>query len=215
MKTAILISGQMRTAKQCYKSIIDTLPNGDYFVHAVLDENSQDAELFSPTRLLIEPQFEQPERKEYSWQLGRHCFGVQRVLKQLHSLKRTWDIFKSSIDHYDWIIRCRPDLMLTTLLEPKHLWEGDIIIPKFCNFFGLNDRFAILNKSAAEIYFNRLDLIDEYINAGGIFHPETFLLWSCQKNNLKINRTNISFYTLRPDGNKDMPFYNTDYGDIL
>ncbi len=87
MNIAILISGQMRTAKLCYQNIKAALPNGDYYIHAVLDENSSDAEYFNPVRLLIEPQFEMPELREYSIQIGRGCHGVQRVLKQLHSCR--------------------------------------------------------------------------------------------------------------------------------
>jgi hypothetical protein len=212
-KIAILISGQMRTAKECFKNIKETLPEGDYYIHAVLDENSSDAEYFDPVRLLIEHQNEMPEKREYSWQIGRGCHGVQRVLKQLHSLKRTWSLFKKHHTNYDWIIRCRSDLLFTKGLEDINTWRGDIIIPKFCNWFGLNDRFAIISPPYAEKYFCRIDCLDNYIEKGGVFHPESFL-YSCFQSN-QISRTDVQFYTLREDKTKDSPVYDIKYGDII
>lgn len=216
MKVAVLISGQMRTANLCYESIISNLPKGDYYIHAVSDENSYCAELFDPVRLVIEPQKEIVEKPEYTWAVGRYCYSVQGVLKQLYGLKQVWNTFKPHTTKYDWVIRCRADLFFTKLVEPKQEWQNGITVPKFSNFYGLNDRFAIINVQDAEKYFTRIDLLDEYIfNAKGIFHPETFLLWVCQKYNININRTNTLFYTLRQNGNKDEPFYDKNFGDIL
>jgi hypothetical protein len=216
MSVAILISGQMRTAKKCYKSILKNLPQGDFYIHTVQDSNSEDAELFDPVRLVIEPQSEMPEKPEYTWAIGNNCYGVQRVLKQLWGLKRVWHFFNSHITKYDWVIRCRPDLVFTSPVEDVKMWEKDITVPKFSNFFGLNDRFAILNTSTAQKYFNRLDLLDEYIFQGGMFHPETFLQWVCKdKYNLQINRTNTSFFSLRENGDQDAPWYGKEFGDIL
>lgn len=91
MSTAVLISGQMRTVKACAASIKSAFPDADFYIWAVADHDAQDAEVLDPLRLVIEPQGEMPERREYTWQLGRDCHGVQRVLKQLHGLKRVWE----------------------------------------------------------------------------------------------------------------------------
>jgi hypothetical protein len=87
------------------------------------------------------------------------------------------------------------------------------MIAKFCNFFGLNDRFAIIKGEFAEKYFTRLDYLDCYIKNGGIFHPETFLLHIFSTNN--VYRTNVCFETLRPDFTTDPPVYEKRFGDIV
>jgi hypothetical protein len=212
-KIAVLISGQMRTARECVKSIKEALPEGDYYIYSALDEKSSDAEYFDPVRLLIEQQNEMPELPEYSWQIGRGCHGVQRVLKQLHSLKRTWSIFKTHHQKYDWIIRCRSDLFFTKGMEDINTWSGDIIIPKFCNWFGLNDQFAIISPRHAEKYFCRLDYLDNYIKKGGVFHPESFLHACFQSN--RISRTDVQFYILREDGTRNLPVHDVRFGDII
>jgi hypothetical protein len=87
MKTAVLISGQMRTADQCAAGIRDIYPDATFVVHAVADDDAEKAFLFRPAVTVIEPQYEMPERREYSVQIGRGCHGVQRVLKQLWGLR--------------------------------------------------------------------------------------------------------------------------------
>ena len=211
-RVAILISGQMRTAKQCYESIKKSLPTGDYFVHAALDEDCDDAEIFSPVEMLIESQPEMEEKEQYSRKKGRGCQSIQGVLKQLYSLKRTWEIFEKHHKKYNWVIRCRADLLFTNKVEPKTHWTGDIIIPKFSNFHGLNDRFAIISSSFAQKYFTRIDCLDEYIERGGIFHPESFL-YDCFKEDI-ISRSNVTFNTLRKNGTQHKPTYESIYGDI-
>jgi hypothetical protein len=61
-------------------------------------------------------------------------------------------------------------------------------------------------------YFMRLDRLDEYIDAGGIFHPETFLGWAMQ--GVKMTRSRAVFSTLRADGSLDRPVWVFDAGDV-
>jgi hypothetical protein len=61
-------------------------------------------------------------------------------------------------------------------------------------------------------YFTRLDRLDEYIDAGGIFHPETFLWWAMQ--GVKVTRSRAVFSTLRADGSLDRPVWVFDAGDV-
>jgi len=213
MSTAVLISGQMRTVKRCSAYIRAAFPTADIYVHAVMDHDAHFAERLNPVRLVIEPQGEMPERREYTWQLGRGCHGVQRVLKQLHGLKRVWEIYEMSGHHHDWIVRCRSDLFFNVLPEPEENRGGNVImVPKFANYWGLNDRFAMMRPWVARMYFPRINLLDRYINAGGIFHPESFLSWSIQ--GVQIDRTRANFDTIRPDGSRDLPFFNPDHGDL-
>jgi hypothetical protein len=215
MKIAVLISGQMRTANVCVQSIRNIYPNANFIVHAVADKNSDKAFLFKPAVTVIEPQYEMPERREYSIQIGRGCHGVQRVLKQLWGLKRVWEIFEQSGISADFIVRCRPDLLFSR--NPENIDNNTnspgIYIPKFANWCGLNDRFAYGDVNSMKTYFLRLNYLDVYIDQQGIFHPETFLEWSVRE--YPIYRTNAVFASLREDGSRDEPIWKKETKDIL
>jgi hypothetical protein len=209
MKTVVLISGQMRTADQCAAGIRELYPDATFVVHAVADEDAEKAFLFRPAVTVIEPQHEMPERREYSWQMGRGCHGVQRVLKQLWGLRRVWQVFEASGIEADVIVRCRSDLVFAVPPEPP---AAGFWVPTFCNWWGLNDRFAFGDLQAMQRYFTRLDRLDEYIDAGGIFHPESFLAWAMQ--GVKVTRSRAVFSTLRADGSLDRPVWVFDAGDV-
>jgi hypothetical protein len=210
MKTAVLVSGQMRTADKCAAGIRDIYPDATFIVHAVADEDADKAFLFRPSVTVVEPQFEMPERREYSTQIGRGCHGVQRVLKQLWGLRRAWQVFEASGIEADCVVRCRSDLAFSVPPEP---FEGTgWRVPTFCNWFGCNDRFAFGELTAMRRYFTRLDRLDEYINAGGIFHPETFLGWAMR--GVSAESTRAVFATVRADGSRDEPVWLREAGDI-
>lgn len=210
MKTVVLISGQMRTAAQCAAGIRDIYPDVPFVVHAVADADADAAFLFRPAVTVIEPQHEMPERREYSTQIGRGCHGVQRVLKQLWGLRRVWQVFDASGIEADVIVRCRPDL--TFSVPPEPFGGSGWRVPTFCNWWGFNDRFAFGELTAMRKYFTRLDRLDEYIDAGGIFHPETFLGWAMQGE--RAESTQAVFATLRADGTRDEPTWFPQAGDV-
>lgn len=209
MTTAVLVCGQMRTADQCAAGIRELYPDATFIVHAVADEDADKAFLFRPAVTVIEPQHEMPERREYSWQIGRGCHGVQRVLKQLWGLNRVWQVFEASGIQADVVVRCRPDLAFA--VRPERGTGDGLWVPKFSNFWGLNDRFGYGDRETMRRYFTRLTRLDEYIDQGGMFHPETFLAWSME--GVTIHRTSAIFGTLRPDGSIDQPYVDAAMGD--
>jgi len=212
LKVAVLVSGQMRTADRCAAAIRDIYPDATFVIHAVADDDADKAFLFKPAVTVIEPQYEMPERREYSVQIGNGCHGVQRVLKQLWGLRRVWQVFKGSGIEADVVVRCRPDIEFR--VPPEQPCAGGIYVPRFSNWFGLNDRFAFGSLTAMRTYFRRLDWLDEYIDAGGIFHPETFLAATMRNGGHSVRRTQAVFATLRPDGTLDEPVWIPQAGDL-
>lgn len=211
MKTAVLVCGQMRTAARCAAGIRGIYPDAEFVVHAVADGDADAALAFRPRVTVIEPQHEMPERREYSWQMGRGCHGVQRVLKQLWGLRRVWGVFEASGVEADVVVRCRPDLVFS--VRPEAPSVGGLYVPKFANWLGLNDRFAYGDLTTMRTYFTRLDSLDEYVDAGGVFHPESFLMWAMR--DTPVHRTDAVFATLRPDGSRDEPVWLPEYGDVV
>ena len=195
LKVAVLVSGQMRTADQCAAGIRELYPDVPFVVHAVADDDADKAFLFKPAVTVIEPQHEMPERREYSVQMGRGCHA-----------------FETSGIEADVVVRCRPDLVFSVPPEPPA--RHGIYVPRFCSWGGLNDRFAFGSLTAMRSYFTRLDWLDEYIDFGGIFHPETFLAAAVRHGGYSVHRTQAVFATLRPDGTRDEPVWIPQAGDL-
>lgn len=210
LKTAVLISGQMRTADRCAAVIRSIYPDAAFVVHAVADDDAEKAFLFRPAVTVIEPQHEMPERREYSTQMGNGCHGVQRVLKQLWGLRRVWQVFEASGIEADCIVRCRADL--TFDVPPESPATDALHVPTFCNYGGVNDRFAFGGLTAMRTYFTRFDRLDKYIDLGNVFHPETFLAWAMHNTVARWSR--VVFATLRPDGTRDEPQWYGELGDV-
>lgn len=135
MKTAVLISGHMRSFERClpthYDHIYRHFDAPDFFVSTVRDEDSHTAELlrtrFPNSRVSIEVLDCQPEipipvpPTVADWQAGQerlythepYAISVhpQAVLRQLWHLERVWDMFTPHhvTTNYDVIIRNRAD----------------------------------------------------------------------------------------------------------
>ena len=210
---ALLISGQCRTLDKTFVSIKNAFPNSDIFIHTTIDEDSHKAELLAPTRCFVEPTKTMPEKKEYTYQVGKWCNSVQGTLKQLWGLKRVYDIYKNSNMKHDLVVRCRPDMLFTKNIDILNDYDFDVLLPKFDNWWGYNDRFAILKNDVAEKYFNQLDRLDEYIENKGVFHQESILKWNLSDLNTK--RCDVTFDILRKDGTIVKPEYRLDCGDIF
>lgn len=232
MNVAILISGQMRTAERCIDSIkqhvyaalpLTSIPKTDlcrqdYATYAATaaDEDAHKIELFPRVLGMTEPQPELPE-KNYAASLGLGCYGVQVVLKQLWALRRAWQIMEGDGYRPDWVIRLRPDCYFHNDIE--NLADCDpnaVYVPTFHNFYGLNDRFAFGGYEAMRVYCNRLDNMDEYVEAGGIFQPESHLLSTLRQANISVRRTRVLFDLVRKGGKHVKPEWNkdADYGDV-
>lgn len=220
MKTAILVSGQMRTADVCsgnqYLRVKRHCGDVGLYLHAADDEDAHKTKIYSALRVVVEKQ-PQMDEKNYQEKMGLGCYGVQVVLRQLWAMQRVWRIMEASDIQFDWVVRLRPDCWFHNDLED--LAECDpacLYVPTFHNFFGLNDRFAFGGYEVMKVYMNRLDNMDEYIAAGGIFHPESHLKWTMERAGIKVKRTQILFDLVRKTGEHVKPQWNHDcyYGDV-
>jgi hypothetical protein len=209
---AVLISGQMRTADQCAAGIRAIYPDATFVVHAVADGDADAAFLFRPAVTVIEPQREMPERPQYSWQIGRGCHGVQGLLKQTWGLLRVWQAFEASGIEADVVVRMRPDLAFSVPPEPPAL-DDAIHVPTFANWWGINDRFLWGSRPVMQRFFTRLERLDEYVDAGNIFHHETFAAWSVA--GTPIVRSRVVFASVRKNGSRDEPVWVNGTGDEL
>lgn len=217
MRTAVLISGQMRTAAYCYDSIkkhlLDRIGEHDVYAHVAYGEDAKAVDLFHPKAAWIGPQPDLDE-KNYIMRTGRQVFGVQRVLRMWWSLYESWRIMRDSRIDYEWVIRLRPDTQFLNDIESPDTWQIGATIPKHNNWWGYCDRFAILSPAAAAQYHSMWTNLDNYIAQGGIFHPETYLKWQLDVAGIPVHRTNIVFDTVRKHGPRVIPVYHPECGDV-
>jgi hypothetical protein len=224
MSTAVLISGQMRTGRQCLPSIrrhvLDRIGAHLVYIHAAADEDADQVELFAPRFAKVEKQPDLDE-KNYVHRTGRGVYGVQPVLRQLWSLREAWRLMEQHAGpRPDWVVRLRPDCEFTAPMEflphldgyvqPPTLW-----VPTFHNFHGLCDRFAFGGYEAMKVYCERFDNLDAYVAAGGIFQPETHLAWTLAQAGVAVKRTQALFNLRRKNGEVITPSWNQGafYGD--
>lgn len=225
MSVAVLISGNMRTADVCLDSISrhilrrigSGLGDPAIYIEAAEDADAWKVEVFPGSVLgRVRPQ-PQMDEKNYQEKIGLGCYGVQVVLRQLWSLRESWRLMESDGLKPDWVIRLRPDCWFHNNIE--ELSECDpraVYVPTFHNFFGLNDRFAFGGYDVMKVYHERLDTMDEYIAAGGVFHPESHLKWVLATAGIPFLRTKVTFDLIRGNGQRIKPQWNHDcyYGDI-
>lgn len=214
MKTAVLISGQFRSGLYCYPSIkkhvLDKIGDHDVYCHLMLDGDAADAKVYNPKVLKI---VEQPalDEKNYIHRTGRQVYGVQGVLRQLWGLREAYLMVDGEYTHF---MRLRPDLQFFNDIEPLGDLQFACNVPRFHNWWGLNDRFAVMPTVYAGAYFARINNLDDYVERNGIFHPETHLKWTLDGANIPHARTNVIFDTVRKDGTRMPPEYHKACGDL-
>lgn len=218
MNTAVLISGQMRSAEACFPSIkkhlLDKIGEHDIYAHVAQDEDSHTLKLFNPVSSCVGVQPDLDE-KNYIHRTGRQVFGVQQVLRQLWTIYESWKLMEASGVRYDWVVRLRPDTQFLCDVEPIETWQCGVTIPKHNNWWGYCDRFAYMDYDSAKVYHSAWLGLDEYVAKNGIFHPETILKHTLDTNHVPVHRSNIVFDTLRKNGARIIPQWHRETGDVL
>ena len=138
MKTAIILSGHMRTFDKCLPTlayhVFRHFPGADFFVSTVKGEDSWKADLLReqyPDHVEIDVADEQPDCVAEMRGLGvdlppewvrgvpythePYAISVhpQAVLRQLWQLQHAWEFYqKTKARDHEIVIRCRPDLWI-------------------------------------------------------------------------------------------------------
>jgi hypothetical protein len=146
-KTAIIITGAMRTFERCLPTlhwhVFRRYQSADFFVSTMADSDASKAELlrakYPQAHVEIETVAEQPDcvaeqraagvtlpaewvkGKPYTHEPFAISVHPQAVLRQLWQLRQGWELFcnTSQIEEYDMVIRCRPDLWFHSFKKPE------------------------------------------------------------------------------------------------
>ncbi len=218
MKTAVLISGQLRTFKKCYPTQKWQIfrhyePDIHFFVSVVADGQSPEQLLHDYENVRIEYYTDPTDLLDVPMQQGAHApyanaTSHYKLMLQHWGNKKVWDFFASSAatESFDVIIRIRPDLWIHRFERPR-TFEDTLLnmvkAPWWGKFGGINDRLAIMGKGAAAAYFTLYDAIPTLLRNGAPFHPETLLAeWLRSSGAIVESNLMTEFSTERMDGSR-------------
>ncbi|HEY1763275.1 MAG TPA: hypothetical protein VGF85_00030 [Opitutaceae bacterium] len=222
MKTAVLVSGQMRTLEYCLPSIqkhvLSRIGSYDVIAHIAEDEDAWTVEMLEPRKCAVvkQPNFDE---KNFVHRSGRGVSGIQQVLRMFWSMEESnrlrHEVEAETGVAYDWVVRLRPDTEFFSDIEDLAACDPAAVhIPTFCNYWGLNDRFAFGGGAAMDAYHMKCGLLDSYVEQGGIYHPESFLKWAVDRAGIAVRRTEVIFDSVRKNRSRITPHWDASMGDI-
>jgi len=233
MKTAVIITGHMRSFEACLPTlrhhVLRHFENIAFFVATVADANAVKAQqlraMFPESQVEVTACLEQPDcvaemkaagvQFPKEWEPGRiltfepYAISVhpQAILRQLWQNREGWRLFEETAkEEFDVVIRVRPDLYWHHFNLPQRLEilaHGEALIPWWGRFGGVNDRFAILNREAASAYFNTYTNVPQLLNAGCPLHPESLIFRALDAH--EIQPVDAWFSTRRENGEMRPP----------
>jgi hypothetical protein len=201
MNIAICLSGSVRTFTSLKQNAQNNLIGDIKEIFTVLDE---------PVDLNISRGLYFNNQKLYSSEIDNFSKKTKEALDT--SVKNTLQMFyriykcnqlKSEFEEeknikFDIVVRARPDLEYHNRVKFNFLNKNEIIVPANYNWGGVCDQFWYSDSDTSDIISKLYLNIHTYITEGCIFHPETLLLYHCNKNNIKvINDKNLEFHIVR------------------
>ncbi len=109
---------------------------------------------------------------------------------------------KSTVDPGSLFIRMRGDNFFKNFTRPSNPFPRTVYSPWWGRFGGINDRFAVMDREAAKVYFTMYEKIDELLALGCPFHPETLLKCALELGKItSIDHMDAVFDTYRVTGN--------------
>jgi hypothetical protein len=228
MKIAICLSGHLRKYEQAFPSLhlyllqtydcdifLSTWDRMGY-VSQYKSDSRQDLtnqyvkdieRIIKPKKMVIENSAFIEELKhqgnEYAPHLRNepkhvgHMASMFYKIYAANELRKSYEL-ETGIE-YDWVIRCRPDLLFhgnTTI--PTDKVAKQIYIPSqhfHHKWFG--DQFAISLPNEMDLYSSLFFHMPEYFKARNEFYPERFMNWGLQKLGLIPTKWDCHFDILR------------------
>lgn len=213
MKTAVIISGQMRTFAQCYPNqkytVFRKLEDPHFFVSCEDNEQADSAELLKKDYKHVHiERVKPPELQCPDMAYTLHAPyaitptkipGVPPLLgimRQLWHLSRAWKFAAEVTDGWkefdqsdDAIMRLRPDLHFhrfdTVMLDSVY----QALTPWWGTYGGVNDRCALLGFKAAAAYFETYDKLPTLLEQGCSFHPESLVAAALDHGGCDVSQT--------------------------
>lgn len=144
---------------------------------------------------------------------------VEAIWKQFWHLARGWGMVEANagsdglaydVRNFDYFVRIRPDLHFHNWMPPRRIHiRGDgayshevssgVHAPWWGSWGGCPDRFAFISgHHAASQYFNVFHQINQLLDEGCAFHPETMLARALERTGVRVHQSmDAEFTTIR------------------
>tara|TARA_Y100000004_G_scaffold196914_1_gene268737 strand:+ start:9078 stop:9890 length:813 start_codon:yes stop_codon:yes gene_type:complete len=217
MKTAIILSGQLRGFPLCYQSIIDNIssqfPNPDFFHYGPPEPDGKKVEDYLECKALYEPDDLEAAKGVHPAGIGGASAAASKnnghpehelVLHfalQWKNLMKAFELIPQG--YYDLVVRLRPDTYSISPIDSESIInevdDSSIHIPQFDAYNGVNDRFAVGTYEPMKVYCNLYKgLIGEgRYDSGG---SEDRLREHLKKNKIRLKYLNWCFCCRSKDG---------------
>jgi len=216
MKTAFIITGQMRTFATCVHTmrwhLFRHYPDADFYISTTRDADTESwrelKKLYPRARIEVDVVDTQPDITEpfepVRFEPYERSVPVQSVLRQLWQLERGWTFARTFGVEYGTYIRLRPDSFFHSFATPGPALFDVGYVPWWGRFGGVNDRFAVLGHTAALSYFSTFSRIDGLMAAGCPLHPESLVRGSMEMAGcLVMDTLRAEFSTLKHGQNRE------------
>lgn len=222
MKTAVLITGHMRTFPVCVHTLrwqvlrhYQRAGDLSFYVSTVRDEQADSWKLLeqlfpkSPVYVdVVDGQPDIPEPHEpVRFEPYARSVPMQAVLRQLWQLNECWKLYRRSGETgHEVFIRTRPDLFFHDFTPLTRPLNEEAHTPWWGRFGGVNDRFAVLGAAAAEAYHSTFTKLDSLLEKGAPIHPESLVEAAMNEVGCWVrHRLRATFSTLRLNGEMRPP----------
>ena len=220
LSVALLITGQIRNAKESYSSIkekildvynpdvfIETWSNSSKIVshfNGVLENDTtidEIEEMYRPCVILSEEYDEQKEKFFSKLCLGKKLHvetKPENVYAMHYKIKKGFSLiegYHSIGKKYDLVIKIRFDIKLESFIDLYEVNPKKIYIPEgWDHRGGINDLLAVGGYDVMKTYCNLYSHLEEYSEEGNMFHPETLLKVHLEKNQIEVERPKIGYF---------------------
>jgi SAM-dependent methyltransferase len=226
VKTALCISGHLRTFEENYRSvkenILDVL-DCDVFIHTWdilgLSYRFTDADLHVTETNLLLPKIYQLYNPKKIIVEKTKTFAVKPIMQQrlidhrdipgilsmyykvevCNDLKKEYEQENNFI--YDCVIRFRGDLYVEHPIPIDDRTSfNNLFLPSYGNFGGACDQFAFGGSAVMDKYSSIYSNLERHLHAGAPFHPEKLLLYHIESQGLPIAKVNFKYVIKRANG---------------
>lgn len=219
-KTAVLMSGQMRSFERClpslYYQVFRKLKDPHFFVSCAEDEQASTAYLLEQypefkgkvhVEIVKQPDLPEPNKRYTLHAPYAISAPIQSIMRQMWHYNRVWEfsLLTASTPGFTTILRIRPDLFIHRFDSPQDTLPHEFLGVWKARCGGVNDRLAIMGPKAAEAFFTAFLSLQKLLDSGCPLHPESIQQAAMEAAGVGIRNTlTCEFTTLRMDG-KEVP----------
>ena len=216
LKLAICISGSLRSFEYCKESFVNHIikSNEKYFdiklfIFIPEDNCSYKIKLFdefNPITKIKKDEIITHKNKiiltgvpsTFKKNIGS-LGGLQGYLQQIKGINETFKMVenyeKENSTKFDFILRCRSDVIYNKNIELFKFDTTSITVPQFHSYSGINDRFAFGKRELMKHYMNMFPNITKYDIK--VINAEQYAYLNLKKNKVPFVKINICFNRVR------------------